>query len=258
MGTLGSWRVRLARALGVDAMDALRPPTVADAAKAVFVEEPQAYWRIELQSLMQCRQAVGPEVLNAFCRCFVQLERLASLIQLSFLSRLNRGPLSHSRNTQTIVSFSVATIHELTGAIRDLTTALIRSGLLKEGSEHHKQLCAAQRRWENDSRFPALWEIAAGHAETDLIERGLTAMNNHEPAVLSRGQGANLRDPSIVLGLDAIFRGCASTVVDFDRFLAELDDTGVAVVIHKVFLATLRAAGIPLETTDGLAASDLV
>ena len=136
------------------------------ASTAILIHERQAYWRIELARLPSCRQALGPDLLNAVCHCFVQAARLTALCQLSFLSRMNRGRLSSARHTHTLLWFTTGTLRELLAAADNLRTTLDRRGLIERNGVIDRGLCAVVTQWELDPVF-----MAAGEASGIPMEK---------------------------------------------------------------------------------------
>ena len=220
---------------------------------AVVIQEPYAYWRIELRSLGACRQALGPDVLNSFCRCFVQVDRLTSLIGFAYLSRMQGGRTSRAfaHNLQTMVWFIVGTLSELVTATRDLRGALAQRGVLHSESDAWRALQAVEDRWKSDSFFRTMCHVAAFHVDPGLIDRGLALMEGAGAATLSEGQGGRFQHSSMRLGLEALFNGTGMGLADFDRFMKDVsEDHGISTAIHDAFLLALDAAGIPVEEAD--------
>jgi hypothetical protein len=76
----------------------------------VLVEDPRSErFKIEIRNLWSVREAVGLEVLTQFCRCFVQADRLTSLISFQYLSSqfYKDESVAYSRNLQTMVWFTL-------------------------------------------------------------------------------------------------------------------------------------------------------
>ena len=223
--------------------------------RARLVRECQAYWRMELQSLQTCRRALGPELLAAFCGCFVQAERLASLRQLSFLSRMNHGRLSSARHAHTLLWFTAATLHELLTAVGSLRTILAQRGLLAKDGTIDRGLCAVQSQWDDDPVFKTLREAANGHRHRELIDRGLDAMEaGASTVVVSEGQGPECHQPALRLGIAAVQEGLPASMEDCDRFMRQVDDDQSVAALHQAFLSALESSGVVFEETDVVAA----
>ena len=48
-------------------------------------------WRIELRNFPETVNALGRDVVNAFCRCFVRSDRLTSIISCEYTSEQYHG-----------------------------------------------------------------------------------------------------------------------------------------------------------------------
>ena len=77
-------------------------------------------------NLKRLDEAVGREVLNGFCRCFVNADRLISAISCALTSREYHGvdSVAYHRDLNTMVWLSIGTLRELSHAIFDLRKAL--------------------------------------------------------------------------------------------------------------------------------------
>src|SRR5262245_35969143 len=78
-------------------------------------------WKIELRNFKQLDEALGRDVLNAFCRCFVHADRLTSTISCIFASEklYTRESVGFERDLHTMVWFTIGTLRELALAIKD-------------------------------------------------------------------------------------------------------------------------------------------
>ncbi len=148
-------------------------------------------WRIEARSFSRLRQALGPDVTNAFCRCFVHADRLTSLIGFVFSSEERYGndsPPFH-RDLQTMVWFTVGTLRELALAIRDLRSAMAKRGTLDINAAPWEALREVERRWEDDPFYRSMRNIVAFHVDPEMTEKGLEALAKQERVVLIQGEG---------------------------------------------------------------------
>lgn len=147
--------------------------------RAVLVEEGGSeHWKIELKNFKQFRDALGPDVMNAFCRCFVWADRLASLISFAYVSQNHHGPesVAFNRNLQTMVWFTIGTLRELATAIRDLRSALAKRGMLDPQSAPWIKLRDIEGRWEDDPFYRNMRNVAAFHVDPDVMEKGLSEL----------------------------------------------------------------------------------
>jgi hypothetical protein len=204
-------------------------------------------WRIELRDLKGFRDALGADVINGFCRCFVHADRLTSLISLAYASMKQHGQtsLAFARNLQTMVWFTVGTLRELALAIRDTRSALARQGLLNPQSEPWRRLREVESRWDGDPFFRDMRNVASFHVDRRVIETGLARMEAEGIAILSEGQGPIMDDSTLRLGLESLLNGTGRSLEGFDRFFATVSaDHAIATTIQEAFILALDAKGI--------------
>jgi hypothetical protein len=221
---------------------------------AVLVKEKgSTRWKIELRDLKAFRQTLGCDVINAFCRCFVHDDRLTSLLSFAYLNQQHHEETSpgFTRNLQTMAWFTVGTLRELARAIRDLRSALAKSGNLDPQSGPWQALRAFEHRWADDAFFREMRNTIAFHVDSGVIETGLAAMEADGNAILCEGEGQKVDRSSMCLGLEAFLRGCDKNLSDFRLFLTRvrLDQT-IATQIQEAFFLALESKGIPRQEVE--------
>jgi hypothetical protein len=207
-------------------------------------------WTLELREFKAFREAIGPDVMNAFCRCFVHSDRLTSLISFAYVSQKHHGRESRAfgRNLQTMVWFTVGTLRELAVAIRDLRSALAKRKKLNPDSEPWKKLRAVEKRWEDDPFYREMRNIAAFHVDPEIVEKGLVELAKERTVILSEGESRKSDASSIRIGLEALFNGCGKDLDDFGTFMSTVgEDHDICGAIEEAFLLAVEDAG--LETT---------
>lgn len=208
-------------------------------------------WKVELRDLKSFRQLLGPEVVNAFCRCFVHADRLTSLISFGYLSDryYDDSCPGLGRNMQTMVWFAAGTLRELARALRDLRTALAKRGLLDASSKPWIALRDLEKRWENNAFFRDMRNIVAFHVDPKVMERGLAALEEEGDAILCEGLGDTQDQASMRLGLEALLNGSGKSLADFEEFMRVIsEDHGISGTIHDAFVLVLEAKGV--QTVD--------
>ena len=204
-------------------------------------------WRIELRDLKGFRDALGADVMNGFCRCFVHADRLTSLISLAYASMEQHGhsSLAFARNLQTRVWFTIGTLRELAHAIRDTRSALANRGLVNPQSKPWETLREVETRWDGDPFFREMRNVASFHVDRGVIETGLTAMEADGIAILCEGSGPNMDDSTLRLGLESLLNGTGRALADFERFFATVSaDHGISTTIQEAFILALDVKGI--------------
>ena len=136
-------------------------------------------WKIELRNFPELEKALGRDVVNAFCRCFVHSDRLTSAISCTDASEQHHGrdSTAFGRDLLSMVWFTIGTLRELALAIRAARTALAKRGWLEPESEHWATLRKLEDRWENDEFFRTKRDVAAFHVDEEVIDKGLNKLD---------------------------------------------------------------------------------
>lgn len=207
-------------------------------------------WKILLRDFRAFRERLGPDVVRAFCCCFVHADRLTSLISFGFLSQQHYGrdAIAFDRNLQSMVWFTVGTLRELASAIRDLRSALAKRGTLQADAPCWVKLREVETRWEDDPFYREMRNIVAFHVDPDVVEKGLAALEDRQEVTLCDGEGSKRDDSSLILGWDALFMGIEKDLPDFQRFAATVgQDHGIEGAVQEAFMLALESANIPIE-----------
>ena len=166
-------------------------------------------WKIELRNFPELEKALGRDVVNAFCRCFVHSDRLTSIISCNYASEQSHGrdSTAYGRDFTSMIWFAIGTLRELARAIRDARAALAKRGWLEPESEHWAALRKIEDRWENDEFFRTKRNVAAFHVDKELIDKGLNELVKDHVINLAEGQGEKNVDSTLSLGALALFHG---------------------------------------------------
>lgn len=208
-------------------------------------------WTLEVDDFAELRAALGPDVINAFCRCFVHCDRLTSLVGFSQMSAnfFGSDSVPFARDLQTAQWFGVGTLRELSLAIRDLRSALGKSERLDAKAAPWVRLREIEERWEGDGFFRDTRNKIAFHADRDTTERGLEALAVQGRVVIMEGVGELHRGTTMRLGLEALFMGHEKDESDWRNFMTKTsDDWNVGDLIQEVFIMALESAGVFCET----------
>jgi hypothetical protein len=177
-----------------------------------------AGWTIYIRNFAECREALGDEVLNAFCRCFVHADRLASMISFAHVSEqyYGRDAVAFGRNLNTIVWFTVGTLRELAHAIQHCRAALKKRDLLDLEHGAWQKLRGVEDRWNNDKFFRQMRDKAAFHVDKDVIATGIAELATRADVVLSRGEGPKGDGASMTLALEALHSGLGIDLEEYE------------------------------------------
>lgn len=207
-------------------------------------------WRFETDDVAGLRERLGPDVLNAFCRCFVHADRLQSLIGFAFRSDADNGvgSVAFQRDLQTMVWFTVGTLRELALAIRDLRSALAKRNRFNSDAPEWITLRGVEQRWEDDPFYRNLRNLVAFHVDQEQTERGLDALCGRNGVVLVHGSSSKQRDTQLVIGLEALSMGWDISLDGLDRFMQAVgEDQGIGAAIQQAFMSACRDAGVEIR-----------
>ena len=212
-----------------------------------MIEDTTGKWKIELRNFPEIEKALGREVLNAFCRCFVHSERLTSTISCIHASAQCHGREStaHSRDHLSMVWFTIGTLHELADAIQAARKALRERGRLESKSTHWATLRDLRRRWKKEPLFRTVRNKAAFHVDAEVIDEGLKEFVKHHAVELGRGHGDKTIDSTLSLGDLALLKGLGLSRDDqFREFISKVRDDHLAVAnaVHSAFYDAVNAA----------------
>ena len=211
-----------------------------------FLEDADGSWQFRLQNLRRFDAVFGRDVLSAFCRCFVHVDRLNSAISCMHTSQQYHGPdsVAYARDLNTLVWFTVGTLRELARAIHGLRAALARCGRLNPESAPWVTLSNLARRWENDASYRRMRDQAAFHVDLNVIERGLNVLIDDEDDVtLAEGRGPRHVDSRLTLGFLSLHNGLDLDLDGYGKFLETVMEghTTAGTAIQEAFVAAAEA-----------------
>ena len=212
-----------------------------------FVEEAaDSPWEFKLRNLRRFDEVFGRPVLSAFCRCFVHVDRLNSLISCMHTSQQFHGPnsVAYSRDLNTLVWFTVGTLRELALAIQGLRTALATRGRLDPESAPWVALRDLERRWENEADYRRMRNQVAFHVDPQVIDRGLNVLvEDEEDVTLAEGRGPKHVDSRLTLGLLSLHNGLELDLEGYGEFLEAVREGHVAAgkAIQDAFILAAEA-----------------
>jgi hypothetical protein len=214
---------------------------------AVELEEAGERWTITLRNFEDFEAALSRDVLRAFCRCFVQVDRLTSTISCIHGSEQlhGRDSVAFGRDLHAMVWFTIGTLREFAAAIRDLRSALAKRNILQADSAPWVALREVERRWEDDDFFRRMRDRAAFHVDREIIDRGLDELVKERDVDLCQGQGPKSSSSSLTLGLLAMHNGLGMDLEAYGAFLERVtDDHGIGHAVQEAFVLAARAVGI--------------
>ena len=213
------------------------------------IEQKDGNYMIAL-NLRQLDEKMGRDALNAFCRCFVHLDRLTSAISCKYTSEQyhSQGSVAYGRDLNAMVWFAIGSFHELSHAIRDLRSALAKRGLLDSGCDQWIKLRDLEKRWQDDKFYRKMRNSGAFHVDKDVIDKGLDVLVKQRNVTLAEG-GQTRVESRLWLGYLALHNGLGLNRESYGKLLDMMmaDHEAVADSIQRVFILATKAAGIPLS-----------
>ena len=192
---------------------------------------------------------VGRDVLNAFCRCFVHVDRLNSAVSCMYASDQfhGRDSVAYGRDLDAQVWFTVGTLRELAIAIQKLRSALRKQGLLDPKSDPWVRLRKLEKRWEDDKFYRTMRNVAAFHIDEQLVDKGLDELIMERRVLLASGQGRKYGNSRLTLGFLALHNGLGVDLDGYGTFLeAVVDDLEVAgPAVQGAFILAAQAVDVP-------------
>ena len=214
-------------------------------------EEANGRWKIELVNFQKFEEMLTRNVLNAFCCCFIQSDRLLSATNCSDASEKLNGKDSvvFGRDLIAMVWFTVGTLRELGQALKDLRSALEKRGLLDSGSDPWVTLRELEARWDKDKFFRKMRNVAAFHIDKKIIDAGLTNMLKDSGVVpLVEGDGRKNIRSQMPVGTLVLHKGLwGSSLDDYGEFISIVgkDSDRASLAIQRAFIQACEKAGIP-------------
>ena len=192
-------------------------------------------------------EAIGREVLNGFCRCFVHTDRLTSAISWAETSRKyhGTGSVPHQRDISAMVWFSIGTLRELSRAIFDLRKALVDSKLVDFKDKTWMQLSDFEKRWR-EGPYKNMRNLGAFHVDENIINKGLDELVKEESVTLADVDRRNVNS-RLWLGYLALLNGLELNRETYGELLdlVMADHAFVIEAIPHAFILATKAAGVP-------------
>jgi hypothetical protein len=220
-----------------------------DAPAVVLVKTPRSpNWTIEIRNFAKVREALGADVMNAFCRSFIHADRLTSIISFAHASQklYGRDSIAFGRDLHTMVWFTIGTLRELAHAVRDCRNALAKRKMLDPASPPWVKLRDLENRWDRNEAFFNMRNKGAFHVDDDVVEAGIaTILAERTHAELSRGDGSKSQTSTLTLGLEALHNGLGMDLEEYGRFLEQVTkDHEITQSIQEAFIDAGQAAGV--------------
>lgn len=196
--------------------------------------------------------AVGRDILSAFCRCFIHVDRLTSAVSGAYTSRQQHGveSVAHPRDLNMMVWFSVGTLRELSLAVCSLRKALAERKLVDFEDQPWVTLNEFERRWRSEP-YRKMRNLGAFHVDKDTIDKGLNKLVQGESVTLAE-VGQKSANSHLWLGYLALHNGLGLNGGSFADLLDTLmaDHANIPVAIQHAFALVSTAAGVPFPGSE--------
>ena len=198
-----------------------------------------------MESLQRVDEALGREVLTAFCRCFVHADRLNSTMSCMDASAKHHGgnSIAYARDLNAMVWFSVGTLRELAHSIQSLRRALDERGLHDPESAPWVVLSALENRWQF---YKKMRDTVAFHVDAEVVSKGLDKVITEPNVMVCEGEGQKNVKSRLTLGYLALHNGVEWDLREALEIVRD-DHLQAGPAIQKAFARAAKQAGVPVQ-----------
>ncbi len=221
------------------------PDTVA--VKLLRIDDENGEWHIEIHNFEGFREKLGPDLLTCFCRCFVHLDRLISMVVLVKCSEKEFGGNSPAfeRDLMTSAVFIAGTLREFGKAVYTLSKCLRARDLdTVTESKSWTNLNELSLQWHTNEFLREFRDQRAFHVDTEVIDSGLKNLDG--TVVLAKGIGDAHVNRTLCLGTEALLGDFRNDEIETFHSVAN----HVVVALNDlldIFLNVLRECGIDCD-----------
>ncbi len=215
-------------------------------------------WQALLENPKALRGLIGPDVLAAFYKCFVGLDRITSIEHLILLThqhstQLTAGRHAHSveRDYQMLMLMMVGTMYELAIALQNLLASKVVANLHDRST--WAPLDEIRKRWQNDPMANTMRNGFAHHLG-DVSAYALGIDKSADIVVFQRGSGGGLGKDRFIAPWDALLAGEGIRDEELEPFLQRMssDHRGLRKMLFDFFGTVAQSRGVAYvdETID--------
>ncbi len=206
-------------------------------------------WYLHLNNPTDICQRIGSRVFGAFLRCFVGVDRCASIVHLLHLNEEHGGSEdSHvrGRNFWLLLLFMAGTMNEVGEALQALAASKV---LAKMGNRSKWDvLDGIRRRWNTNPVASKVRNQLSHHlGDPAVYEKGIESLCKKRRLQFYCSDGMKIGEGMYEGAWNAITNGLDLELQDYQQLCGQM---GIDVaLLHKalleVFLDVVDAAGIP-------------
>jgi hypothetical protein len=189
-----------------------------------------AEWRIRTDDLPDFRDALGLDLLSAFCRCYIHADRLESLGSMftPVLETAGRESTRGRRDFMAFFAFVAGTLRELHLGLNELVGALRRRGvydvdewvgtakMVRDGFPGLKKW----QDWGGSASTIDLRDMLAFHVDPTMLRAGVKSFTDRvEKVALHEGDHRLVRDSWFRLAHISLLEGASFTFGDLGKLL---------------------------------------
>lgn len=208
-------------------------------------------WYLHLNNPGDIAQRIGSNLLAAFMRCFVAVDRTASLTHLVSLSEQHGGPEdghARNRNRWFLLLLMAGTMYEFGEALQGLAAQKVIS---KMGNRAKwDALDDIRRRWNKDPTASQIRNQLSHHLGDPMTYgKGLQVQLATRRLQLYCSDGPEFWKGSYTGAWSSVTRGLDLELGDYLQFFSQMgaDFVEVHEALVAVFVDVLRTAGVPTE-----------
>jgi hypothetical protein len=213
-------------------------------------------WGIRIRNPRTIAKAIDPDVLAAFYKCFVGIDRLLSLEHLIYVSQLDyasrhggRDTPSAERNMHMLVLLLAGGLYELADAIQELTSMKCVH-LVSDRSIWHP-INQFRKQWYKNAYAARIRNGYAHHlGEISTFRAGIDGSPDEVELICGdnpRRHGARYIEP-----VNALMRGDELDDMDFDSFVKKTQRSHDTLpdAVWTLFNEVLSVAGIVVDASE--------
>lgn len=214
---------------------------------------------IRVSDLSKLRARIGQEVFDCFYRCFIQADRLTSLVSFAYLSmdRFGKDSIAYKRDGLTGIWFITGTLKELGLDLGDLRAALVKAGRWDKAS--WGQTLQKWENWSNTPSVSALRNEAAFHLDRDRLTVGIGKASDQD-VFIYKSDTLNNRDGWFENATEVLLAGLQTQIsakqiqIDLEFIIKNMGDyLAFGHSLADEFIRVMKTVGVKpiIVTTKG-------
>ena len=214
----------------------------------------QSKWEMSIEHPRELNAILGDDILAVMYKCFVGVDRIATLEHLIHISQIDYAPRhggrdtpSAERNMHLLFLLLSGTLYELGGALQQLCSAKCFQKIANKSK--WEPLNELRKQWNNESFASRIRNGFSHHlGEIGDFKRGIDC--SPETVELAKGEGSRFHMSRFVEPWDALLRAENISTDAFDQFIqkAQKSHSALPELVTELFRELLLSNGV--DTAD--------